>query len=106
MKKILPILILLAFTVASCGIFKPVYYSRETSTPQRTVDSLILANRLNISGKYDAWPRTTYLSSDSIQVMDYTAVQTVGDTLFIISVTEDAKNGTEVLFRKELKKLW
>lgn len=105
MKKILPILILLAFTVASCGIFKPVYYSRETTTPQRIVDSLISANRLQISGKYDAWPRTTYLSSDSVQVMDYTAVQTVGDTLFIISVTEDAKNGTEVLFRKELKKL-
>lgn len=105
MKKILPILIFLAFTVASCGIFKPVYYSRETTTPQRIVDSLISANRLQISGKYDAWPRTTYLSSDSVQVMDYTAVQTVGDTLFIISVTEDAKNGTEVLFRKELKKL-
>ena len=105
MKKILPIFILLTFTVASCGIFKPVYYNRETTTPQRTVDSLISANRLQISGKYDAWPRTTYLSSDSVQVMDYTAVQTVGDTLFIISVTEDAKNDTEVLFRKELKKL-
>lgn len=105
MKKILPILIFLAFTFASCGIFKPVYYSRETTTPQRTVDSLISANRLQISGKYDEWPRTTYLSSDSVQVMDYTAVQTVGDTLFIISVTEDTKNGTEVLFRKELKKL-
>ena len=104
MKKILPIFILLAFTVASCGIFKPVYYSRETTTPQRTVDSLISANRLQISGKYNAWPRTTYLSSDSVQVMDYTAVQTVGDTLFIISVTEDEVNGTEVLFRKEVKK--
>lgn len=104
MKKILLILIFLAFTVASCGIFKPVYYSRETTTPQRTVDSLISANRLQISGKYDAWPRTTYLSSDSVQVMDYTAVQTVGDTLFIISVTEDEVNGTEVLFRKEVKK--
>lgn len=104
MKKILLIFILLAFTVASCGTFKPVYFSRETTTPQRTVDSLILANRLQISGEYDAWPRTTYLSSDSVQVMDYTAVQTVGDTLFIISVTEDEVNGTEVLFRKEVKK--
>lgn len=104
MKKILPILIFLAFTVASCGIFKPVYYSRETTTPQRTVDSLISANRLQISEKYDAWPRTTYLSNDSVPVMDYTAVQYDGDTLYIISVTEDKVNGTEVLFRKEVKK--
>lgn len=105
MKKIIPILFLLAFTITSCGIFKPVYYSKETSTPQKTIDSLILANRLQISTRYDLWPRTTYFSSDSIQVMDYTVVQTINDTLFIISVTEDAKNGTEVLFRKELKKL-
>lgn len=103
MKKV-TLFLILALTIASCGVFKPVYYSRETTTPQRTVDSLILANRLQISGKYDAWPRTTYLSNDSVQVMDYTAVQHDGDTLYIISVTEDSVNGTEVLFRKEVKR--
>lgn len=103
MKKV-TLFLMLVLTMASCGVFKPVYYSRETTTPQRTVDSLISANRLQISGKYDAWPRTTYLSNDSVQVMDYTAVQTDRDTLYIISVTEDSVNGTEVLFRKEVKR--
>lgn len=103
MKKLLFTLILLAL-VASCGVFKPIYFSRETSVPQTVVDSLVGAYGLQINGDYSQWPRTTYLSNDSVPVMDYTAVQHDGDTLYIISVTEDRVNGTEVLFRKEVKK--
>lgn len=104
MKKLLFIAIFLAL-VASCGVFKPVYFSRETTEPQTVVDSLVGAYSLQIRGDYTHWPRTTYLSNDSVPVMDYTAVQHDGDTLYIISVTEDEVNGTEVLFRKEVKKL-
>ena len=104
MKKLLLIAIFLAL-VASCGVFKPVYFSRETPVPQTVVDSLVGAYKLQIDGDYSQWPRTTYFSNDSVPVMDYTAVQRDGDTLYIISVTEDKINGTEVLFRKEVKKL-
>ena len=104
MKKLLPIFILLAL-VASCGVFKPVYFSRETPVPQTVVDSLVGVYGLQIDDDYSQWPRTTYLSNDSVLVMDYTAVQHDGDTLYIISVTEDRVNETEVLFRKEVKKL-
>ena len=103
MKKFL-LLLILALTMASCGVFKPVYFSKETPVPQTVVDSLVGAYRLQIHGDYSQWPRTTYLSNDSVSVMDYTAVQRDGDTLYIISVTEDEVNGTEVLFRKEVKK--
>lgn len=103
MKKLLFTFIFLAL-VASCGVFKPVYFSKETPVPQAVVDSLVGAYRLQIGGDYTHWPRTTYLSNDSVPVMDYTAVQHDGDTLYIISVTEDEVNGTEVLFRKEVKK--
>ena len=100
MKKLL-FIILLAL-VASCGVFKPVYFRRETPVPQTVVDSLVGAYSLQIDGDYSQWPRTTYLSNDSVPVMDYTAVQRDGDTLYIISVTEDSINGTEILFRKEV----
>lgn len=103
MKKLLFTVLVLAL-LASCGVFKPVYFSRETPVPQAVVDSLFEAHSLQISRNYTQWPRTTYLSNDSIPVMDYTAVQHDGDTLYIISVTEDEVNGTEVLFRKEVKK--
>lgn len=103
MKKFLFLVILLAL-MASCGVFKPVYFSRETPVPRTVVDSLVGAYRLQINGDYSQWPRTTYLSDDSTSVMDYTAVQRDEDTLYIISVTEDSVNGTEVLFRKEVKK--
>lgn len=103
MKKLL--LIILLALVASCGVVKPVYFSRETTAPQTVVDSLVGAYGLQIDGDYSQWPRTTYLSNDSVPVMDYTAVQHDGDALYIISVTEDEVNGTEVLFRKEMEKL-
>ena len=103
MKKFILFLIL-ALTMASCGVFKPVYFNRETPVPQRVVDSLVGAYGLQIDRDYSRWPRTAYLSNDSVPVMDYTAVQTDGDTLYIISVTEDSVNGTGVLFKKEVQK--
>lgn len=103
MKKLI-LIFLLAAVAAACGTVRPTYFNRVTQTPQHVVDSLSRAYELGNLGAYDKWPRTVYLSDDSVQVMDYTAVVNNRDTLYIISVTEDAANGTEVLFRKEVRK--
>lgn len=104
MKNIF-IIILFLLTIISCGTsrkFSTSFFEEHTTTPQKTVDSIVRVNSIPALVNYRDWIKSMYFSSDSVVTTQYLGVTSLKDTTYIFSITEFAGDSIFLIkFRKE-----
>lgn len=101
MKKILYILSILLFISCSHKNFPTKFFTTDTDNAAYKIDSIIKADTLRMPTDYRKWTKNMFITSDSVIMIQYTAVCQKNDATFIISVTETENKSATIKLRKE-----
>lgn len=98
-------LVLFILIVISCSrrTFPTKFFEFYTSYPTSVIDSIALADTLEIPKNYvEEWNRSMYITSDSVIITQYVGLWIRNDMIHIMSITEEEGDSiVYIKYRKE-----